>query len=282
MRTYSDHLEYQGLASVYEKAKEILKSAQAEKKQVEDFFRTTKKEKTSTKTAVNLSHFQFRQAKLRQRMEKCATLIARLNLKEWVNSFEEQEKLAVKKNKTKVVQAKNGTGNHTDALEKPTSKAKSKSEKVKKSVNIVKSDKTVAVKDKANKKAKNGKAADAALKTPTPIVVVKSTVKTKQERMPKVNDVVKKGVSRSKTTTHDLTIIEGIGPKIAKILFDNDVKSFKALIAMPVETLKAWLKENKLPFIDPTTWAEQAQLVDTNKLTEFEALKKELKNGKRT
>jgi predicted flap endonuclease-1-like 5' DNA nuclease len=111
--------------------------------------------------------------------------------------------------------------------------------------------------------------------------VVEATVKTKQKPMSKAKEVVKKEVSRSQTTINDLTVIEGIGSKIAKILFDNDVKNFKALIATPVETLKAWLKENKLPFIDPTTWAEQAQLVDTNKLTEFEALKKELKNGKR-
>jgi hypothetical protein len=36
-----------------------------------------------------------------------------------------------------------------------------------------------------------------------------------------------------------------------------------------------------MPFVDPTTWAEQAQLADAGKTAEFEALKSSLKGGKR-
>jgi hypothetical protein len=53
-------------------------------------------------------------------------------------------------------------------------------------------------------------------------------------------------------------------------------------MATPIEDLKMWLTDNKLQFIDPSTWAEQAQLVDAGKTVEFEALKQTLKAGKRT
>jgi predicted flap endonuclease-1-like 5' DNA nuclease len=290
MRTYSDNLEYQGLVTAFQKAKGVFKAAQAEKKEFEAFYRTAKKEKNATKNAVNISHFQLKQAKLKQQTEKLATRIAKLNLKEWVQSFRKTEKtvekIAVKKDDVKVSKSKNGTGNHTDILEKPTSKAKSKSEKVKKTVAII--DKTVekvkaeTVKDKVVKKVKSVKTVDAVVEITKPIVAVKETTKKVQKPIQEAKEVVKKEVSVSKKILiNDLSIIEGIGPKIANILFDKNVKNFKTLIATPVENIKIWLKENKLPFIDPTTWAEQAQLVDAGKMVEFEALKKVLKNGKR-
>jgi large subunit ribosomal protein L17 len=86
----------------------------------------------------------------------------------------------------------------------------------------------------------------------------------------------------TQSSIDDLTVIEGIGPKIAQILNEKGVKNFKSLIATPVETIKMWLTENKLQFIDPTTWAEQAQLVDAGKMSAFEALKQALKGGKRS
>jgi predicted flap endonuclease-1-like 5' DNA nuclease len=293
MRTYTENLEYQGLLSAFQKAKEILKAAQAEKKEIEAFFKTTKKEKKATKNAVSISHFQFKQAKLKKKSEELATRIARLNLKEWIQSFKKTEKtvvkMTVKKDEVKMVQPKNGVGTQTDVLEKPSSKSKSKSEKTKKTVKIVdkKAEKVEmvkpkVVKDKAVEKVKIVKKVDVVVEKTEPIVAVKAIVKKVQKPTQEVKKVEKKEVGVSKITPiNDLTVIEGIGPKIAKILSDNNVTNFKALIATPVENIKTWLKENKLPFIDPTTWAEQAQLVDTGKISEFEDLKKVLKNGKR-
>jgi large subunit ribosomal protein L17 len=290
MRTYTENLEYQGLLSAFQKAKEILKAAQAEKKEIEAFFKTTKKEKKATKNAVSISHFQFRQAKLKKKTEELATRIARLNLKEWIQSFKKTEKtvvkMTVKMDEVKMVQPKNGVGTQTDVLEKPSSKSKSKSEKTKKTVAIedkkVEKVKPKVIKEKAAKKAKIVKTVDVVVEKIEPIVAVKEIAQKVQKPTQKVKAVVKKEVSISnKTTINDLTVIEGIGPKIAKILSDKEVTNFKALIATPVENIKTWLKENKLPFIDPSTWAEQAQLINAGKMEEFEDLKKVLKNGKR-
>jgi hypothetical protein len=179
MRTYSENLEYQGLVTAYQKAKGVLKAAQAEKKEIEAFFKTAKKEKNATKNAISISYFQFKQAKLKQRAEKWATRIAKLNLKEWINSFKktekEVEKMAVKTVDVKTKQPKNGTGNHTDAIEKPMPKAKSKSEKASKKVDtVIKAEKIIKVakpkveKIKTPKTEKNVKVVDIVVEKPMP------------------------------------------------------------------------------------------------------------------
>ena len=77
---------------------------------------------------------------MKQRLEKLSARIAKLNLKEWIHSFKKAEKKSEKAmskiDGIETAMLKNGVGNHTDALEKPTSKAKSKSEKLKKVVSV--------------------------------------------------------------------------------------------------------------------------------------------------
>lgn len=324
MKTYSNHLEYQRLISAYEKAIDLFKAAKATKEEVENLFKATKKEENLTKTAVHIAHFQFKLAKLKQRTEKLSACIAHLNLKEWIHNFKKAEKKSEKANAKidgiETAMLKNGVGNHTDVLEKPSSKAKSKSEKSQKIAKLaekstkVETEKLGKVK-MAKKEAKKlvfdaKEVAKAAKKTAEKSVVeakgakktsgkiavvetkaaVKITQKTREK--PAVKEAVrpveiaqpavkKEVVILKRTTINDLTTIEGIGPKIAQILYGHDVKNFKALNATPLENLKTWLKENKMPFVDPRSWAEQAQLADAGKTAEFEALKKELKGGKR-
>ncbi len=79
----------------------------------------------------------------------------------------------------------------------------------------------------------------------------------------------------------DLTLIEGIGPKIASVLKENGIQDFKQLASTSADTIKDILKNKRLGFTDPSTWAEQAQLAVDGKLEELEILKKELKHGKR-
>ena len=80
---------------------------------------------------------------------------------------------------------------------------------------------------------------------------------------------------------NDLTLIEGVGNKIAAILKENGIQNFKQLAVASADEIKGILKNKRLGFADPSTWAEQAQLAVDGKLEELEILKKELKNGKR-
>jgi predicted flap endonuclease-1-like 5' DNA nuclease len=85
----------------------------------------------------------------------------------------------------------------------------------------------------------------------------------------------------SPVAPHDLTLIEGIGPKIKGLLELNGIKTFQALASSSQEFIKAILKSNSLGFTDPSTWPQQAGLAADGKMGELEKLKKELKGGRK-
>lgn len=81
----------------------------------------------------------------------------------------------------------------------------------------------------------------------------------------------------------DLEKIEGIGPKIAKVLQEAGITTFAALAATSPERLRAILDQAGIRRIsDPATWPEQARLAAEGKLQELEAFQSTLKAGRRT
>jgi predicted flap endonuclease-1-like 5' DNA nuclease len=79
----------------------------------------------------------------------------------------------------------------------------------------------------------------------------------------------------------DLTRIEGIGPKMSSILMEDGTVTFKQLAARDPDALRDMLREEGLPFADPSTWPEQAALAAAGAWDELEALQKELSGGRR-
>jgi len=82
----------------------------------------------------------------------------------------------------------------------------------------------------------------------------------------------------------DLTIVEGIGPKIAQeVLGAAGIRSFAQLAETPVDRLRELLAEAGSRFAahDPGTWPEQAALAAKGDFEALEKLKAELDGGKR-
>ena len=75
--------------------------------------------------------------------------------------------------------------------------------------------------------------------------------------------------------------IEGIGPKVAGLLNAAGIRTFAQLAEADVEQLRKILKENRLNFINPSTWAEQARLAAGERWQDLEALQSKLKGGQR-
>ncbi|MER2600191.1 MAG: helix-hairpin-helix domain-containing protein, partial [Caldilineales bacterium] len=69
----------------------------------------------------------------------------------------------------------------------------------------------------------------------------------------------------------DLTVISGIGPKIASILHNNGIRSFAQLAASDTATLRQILDAagSRYKLADPTTWPEQARFAGN--VGEFDA-----------
>jgi large subunit ribosomal protein L21 len=80
----------------------------------------------------------------------------------------------------------------------------------------------------------------------------------------------------------DLKLIEGVGPKAAEALVEAGITTFAKLATTSAEKVKEILdaSESKLSHLDPTTWAQQAQLAADGKMDELKKLQDELNGGK--
>jgi predicted flap endonuclease-1-like 5' DNA nuclease len=79
----------------------------------------------------------------------------------------------------------------------------------------------------------------------------------------------------------DLEIIEGIGPKIAGLLNAAGITTFAQLAEADLTRVQTILDAANLRLADPTTWAEQARLAAAGDQAGLEALKNQLKGGRR-
>jgi large subunit ribosomal protein L21 len=80
----------------------------------------------------------------------------------------------------------------------------------------------------------------------------------------------------------DLKLIEGIGPKAAEALVAAGIDTFAILASTNADAVKEILEAStsKLSHLDPTTWAQQAQLAADGKMDELKKLQDELNGGK--
>ena len=120
-------------------------------------------------------------------------------------------------------------------------------------------------------------------KTPTATSTTKKTVSA----VAKPVEVAKPAAAKTPATkspakADDLTVVEGIGPKIAELLKNDGITSFALLASTKTEKLKAILDAAgpRYKMHDPGTWAKQAALARDGKTTELKKLQDELKGGK--
>jgi len=78
----------------------------------------------------------------------------------------------------------------------------------------------------------------------------------------------------STVSPNDLTVIEGIGPKAASILVNNDIDSWESLSMKTPAELKEILSEagSRYSHMDPSTWPRQANLAAGNHWTRLKTL----------
>lgn len=79
----------------------------------------------------------------------------------------------------------------------------------------------------------------------------------------------------------DLKIVEGIGPKIEKLLNAAGIHTFTDLASAPVARLQEIMLAANLRIADPTTWPQQAKLAAEGKMEELQAFQDTLKGGRK-
>ncbi|WP_310555791.1 50S ribosomal protein L21 [Flavobacterium sp.] len=116
----------------------------------------------------------------------------------------------------------------------------------------------------------------------------KAAPKAEKVAAPKAEKLVDAPVAEAKAPKakvakgDDLKIIEGIGPKAAEVLVAAGIDTFAKLAKTKAEKINTILDaaEAKVQHLDPTTWAQQAQLAADGKMDELKKLQDELNGGK--
>lgn len=85
-----------------------------------------------------------------------------------------------------------------------------------------------------------------------------------------------------KVKENDLTVVEGIGPKISELFNDNGINTWAALATTAVETLQGYLdsKGERYRVHNPGTWPMQAGLASEGKWAELKKWQDEHDYGK--
>ena len=79
----------------------------------------------------------------------------------------------------------------------------------------------------------------------------------------------------------DLTKLEGVGPKVAKILADAGYTTFADLANANAAEVDKVLDANKLQMLDSAGWIDQAKLAAAGDMEGLAKLQDELKGGRR-
>lgn len=91
-----------------------------------------------------------------------------------------------------------------------------------------------------------------------------------------------KEILGTKWAMDDLKIVEGIGPKIEKLLHKANIRTWKALAGMNAKVIQQILDKagNNFSLADPKTWARQSSLASSGQWSKLKSLQEKLKGGK--
>jgi predicted flap endonuclease-1-like 5' DNA nuclease len=126
------------------------------------------------------------------------------------------------------------------------------------------------------------------IKKATPASKPKTSVKPKAPAKPKeaklkasIDLVAAKAAGFSIKTADDLTVIEGIGPKINDLFKAEGLKTFAQVAKATVPQMRGILDKggSRFRIANPGTWAQQAALAESNNWTELKKMQDELSAG---
>ena len=146
-------------------------------------------------------------------------------------------------------------------------------------VSVVPVEEAAAEKPKTEKKTTKTNAAEVAKEAPK----AEKKAAEKKAKAEEATDAPKAAPKKAKAAkADDLTVIEGVGPKIAEVLAKAGVGSYAELAGKSAEAIKALLVEAGDQFNTAVTdtWPEQAKLAAEGKFDELKKWQDELDGGK--
>jgi predicted flap endonuclease-1-like 5' DNA nuclease len=272
-----------------------------------------------SKSEVKILKLEYKKAKLRRKAKKLSIEISELRLKAWAKTHDVEDKIYELSENAQSTDNQSAKSNKKAKkqplaivivpaeIKKPSKSVEVEANEPKKRGKVAKPKPVQAVAAVEEAPKKRGKAAK-----PKPVEAVATVEEAPKKQgkaskpkpfeaaavapkkagkaakpKPIVTDQPKGQRGRPKTEKapvekpQDLTLLEGIGPKVMEILGKVGISTFAQLAAAKEENIRNILSENKFRFGNPATMIEQAKLAAAGKMTELEKLKAELKGGKR-
>ncbi len=94
-------------------------------------------------------------------------------------------------------------------------------------------------------------------------------------------EVMHEAVKSKKKDADDLVKIEGIGPKVAKVLKEAGITTYDELAHAKAADVQKVLNQADMQMMNPTGWIAQAKLAAKGDWQAFEKLQDELKGGRK-
>jgi len=117
----------------------------------------------------------------------------------------------------------------------------------------------------------------------TPVATAPVTTKPAEPSPTVINIAAAKAAGFAIKSADDLTVIEGIGPKINELFKQAGLKTFADVAKASVPQMRKILDDGGARFriANPSTWAQQAELAANNKWDALKQLQDELSGGLR-
>jgi predicted flap endonuclease-1-like 5' DNA nuclease len=269
----SSERNYESLLKDYDQAQAHLARTQMREKAAKKALKSAEKSDAS-KTETEICRLELAIAKAKRKARKAGAAIAKIRIKQWIKANAKHEKtykLVLDDTPAKTV----------ETVAEPVAEVRTKRKYTRKSpVETEESAaREVTVEPEVEGKAGTYAAIEEAAAEE---VVVAEPKKERRPRRSSAEVAAEKEAAQAalRESGQDFTIVEGVGPAVTKLLHSVGIKSFQDLAASDVDMLRALLKERRNNIADPTTWAQQAQMIIDNDREGLEKLQKELKRAR--
>lgn len=272
--------DYESLLKDYDQAQAQLARTRLREKTAKKNVKEAEKNDAS-KAETEICRLELEIAKAKRKARKAGAAIAKIRIKQWIKANAKQEKSykltleepVVKEEAEPIAQV-------TDTADEVTTKRKY-TRKVQPDAA-----ETIETRDIPAEPEVEGRTGTfTSIETATEAAREIETAEPKKARRPRRSSAevaAEKEAAQAalRESGQDFTIIEGIGPAVTKLLHSVGIQSFQDLAASDLDMLKGLMKARRNNIADPTTWAQQAQMVINNDREGLEQLQNELKRNR--
>jgi predicted flap endonuclease-1-like 5' DNA nuclease len=270
--------DYESLLKDYDQAQAQLARTRLREKTAKKNVKEAEKNDAS-KAETEICRLELEIAKAKRKARKAGAAIAKIRIKQWIKANAKQEK------SYKLTLNETATTDETEpiaqvaATEEVVTKRKY-TRKVQAEAETTEA-RDIQVEPEVEGRAGTFTSIETAAEAARTIVT-EEPKKTRRPRRSSAEVAAEKEAAQAalRESGQDFTIIEGIGPAVTKLLHSVGVKSFQDLAAADLDMLKGLMKARRNNIADPTTWAQQAQMVIDNDREGLEQLQNELKRNR--